>query len=200
MRRHHALRVVYLGVATALLTMLIWHGDAPYGGSILAGDAAPPLRLADDDGGHFDLAQQHGHIVLVTFGYTHCPDVCPTILSDLSAATAQLGADAAQVRTVFVTIDPARDTPMHLHDYLANFFTPPGDQPLGLTDTPGQTAAAARAWGVAIRRSAGGAFFDHTAMVAAVGPDGRLRLRYGFSQLQDASAVANDLWRLIRGG
>ncbi len=188
---------------TALLSVagLAWAGlrrGAGTAGTLAGAEPAPPLALADDRGGRFDLLRERGRVVLVTFGYTRCPDVCPTILGSLAAALDRLGGEAAGMRTVFVTLDPLRDTAAVLRPYLAAFAPADGAAPLGLTDAPGRIAQAARDWRVSVRRAAGGAFLDHTAMVAAVAPDGRLRLRYGVSQLGDAGRVAADLHGLLR--
>ncbi len=129
----------------------------------------------------------------VYFGYTHCPDVCPATLNLLDAVSESLGADRRRVEQVFVTLDPRRDTPDLLRAYLSNF----DPVPVGLTGPPEAVAAAARAWGVTWRLSEGGAYIDHTSLVAVVGPDGWERLRYGFSQLEDPKAVARDLKHIL---
>ena len=82
---------------------------------------APPFRLADSTGAVFDLAAQRGKVVLVFFGYTHCPDVCPTTLLEWKKAAAALGGDADKVRFVFVSVDPERDTPAIAQRYAARF-------------------------------------------------------------------------------
>jgi protein SCO1/2 len=103
--------------------------------------AAPPLQLTDQDGQPFDLTSLKGTPVFVYFGYTHCPDVCPTTLADVRAAIQQAGVPA---KLIMVTIDPARDNPAWMKTYLdaykAGF--------IGLTGTDAQIAAAAKAWGV----------------------------------------------------
>ncbi len=164
-------------------------------GSLASGGPAPPLHLTDDRGGVFDLASRRGKVTLVYFGYTACPDVCPTTLGDLQRVWPLLGTDRERITEVFITLDPARDTPAVLQDYLAN-FTP---APLGLTGPPDLIAAAARAWGVTWRKAEGGRFIDHTSVVTVVGPDGRERLRYGFLQLGDPNAIAGDLRRVLHG-
>jgi protein SCO1/2 len=118
----------------------------------------------------------------------------------MAAALTRLGGDAGRVQSVFVTLDARRDTASALHEYLANFTTDGAPTPIGLTGSPAAIAAAARHWGVTWRPAEAGAFIDHTSVVAAVAPDGRLRLRYSFSQIGDAGAVARDLVRLLHDG
>src|SRR4029077_4364357 len=76
------------------------------------------LRLTDHNGEPRTLADFRGKVVLVNFGYTQCPDVCPTTLADLASAMKKLGADASQVQVLFVTVDPKRDKPELLREYL----------------------------------------------------------------------------------
>jgi protein SCO1/2 len=168
----------------------------PYTGTPVAAGPVIPLALPDDQGGHFDLSQHRGNVVLIYFGYTHCPDVCPTTLAMISATMAQLGLEARRVLPVFVTLDPGRDTAPMLRDYLANFEPPL----LGLTADQAAIAAAARDWSITWRIAEGGAYIDHSSVVTAVGPDGRVRLRYGFSQLEDTQAVAQDIEHLLHDG
>lgn len=102
---------------------------------------APALRLTDQDGRPFDLASLRGTPVFVYFGYTHCPDVCPTTLADLRAGIAAAGVPA---KVVFVTIDPARDGAAAMKRYV-DFYAAGF---IGLTGTDAEIAAAAAAWGV----------------------------------------------------
>ncbi len=194
-RRPVAALAAPLALGVALLVTARAGHVAP-SGARLEDRAAPALVLPDDRGGVFDLAHERGDVVMVTFGYVNCPDVCPMVLGSLADIDARLGADRARVRQVFVTLDPARDTPAALHAFLAQF----SPAPLGLAGSPAATGAAAAAWGVTSRPAAGGAFLDHTALVAVVGPDGRERLRYGVGQLGDPGGVARDIARLLHEG
>ena len=92
-----------------------------YGSAMPAPRPAPPLVLVEHGGRTFDLAAERGKVVLLFFGYTHCPDVCPTTLADWRRVKAALGADTARVRFVFVTTDPERDTPEVAQEYARRF-------------------------------------------------------------------------------
>jgi len=168
--------------------------QAGYTGTVVAQRPAPPLTLETDGERPFSLSSQRGHIVLVYFGYTQCPDVCPTTLASLSAVLEQLGRESKNVSVVFVTLDPAHDTSQRLAAYLGAF----SPRPLGLTGTPDQVADAARAWGIKWRRTDDGRFIDHTSVITAVDPGGNVRLQYGFEQLTHPVGIANDLRRILQ--
>jgi protein SCO1/2 len=106
---------------------------------------APALRLTDQDGRPFDLASLRGRPALVYFGYTHCPDICPTTLADVREA---LGLVSMPVGVVFVTVDPARDDTAAMKRYVDHYQS----GFIGLTGSEAEIAAAAEAWGVAYRR------------------------------------------------
>jgi protein SCO1 len=101
---------------------------------------AADFRLTDHQGREVSLASYRGHPVLLFFGYTHCPDVCPLTLDRLSRVVRTLGGEAEDARIVLVTVDPARDTPAALEAYVSRF----GPRVAGLT---GDSASLARAWG-----------------------------------------------------
>jgi protein SCO1/2 len=138
---------------------------------------APSLALTDQDGQPFDLASVRGTPALVFFGYTHCPDVCPTTLADVRDAVKR---SPVPVRVVFVTIDPARDDPAALKQYLS--FYDAGF--IGLTGSAAEIRRAADAWGVQYARmdngSANGYAMAHTADAFLVDAAGRLRDRIWF--------------------
>jgi protein SCO1/2 len=134
--------------------------------------AAPPLRLTGTDGRPFDLASLRGTPALVFFGYTHCPDVCPTTLADVRDVIKR---SATPVRAVFVSIDPDRDTPAEMGTYLSYYGVPI----IGLTGSPTEIRVAADAWGVRYARidegSASGYAMAHTADTFLVDGAGMLR-------------------------
>lgn len=157
-------------------------------------ERAPRFRLVDSAGTPFDLEQQRGKVVLVFFGYTHCPDVCPTTLLDWKKVADSLGkADAAQVEFVFVSVDPERDTPATTARYAARFR--PGF--LGLTGSREQIDALMRSWKVAAYRDGVPSdtvtvyTMSHPSQVFVIDRDGRLRLlhRAGLSPAQITSDI-----------
>jgi len=147
--------------------------------------AAGPVRLSD----------LRGKIVVVFFGYTFCPDVCPTTMVRLGNAIRQLGGKADDVRVVMVSVDPERDTPERLAEYVGAFHP----SFLGLTGTPEQIAEVASAYGIyhakAEGSAASGYLVDHTATVTVLDRDGRVRLLWPFEV--DADAMAADLRALL---
>ena len=126
--------------------------------------------------GPFDLKDLRGRVVLIYFGYTWCPDICPTNLAFIASALKSLAPEElARVQVLFVSVDPERDDVHRLAQY-TGYFHP---QILGLTGTPEQIATAARLYGAAYRRaaqtnSAMGYAVDHSSRTYAVDPRGRL--------------------------
>lgn len=155
------------------------------------------LRLTDHNGQQRTLADFKGKAVVIFFGYTNCPDVCPTSLMMLKDALGELGADAARVQVLFISIDPARDTPQQLATYMKAFD--PGF--LALTGSDAEIASVAKDFKVFYEKKgdiAGGRYtIDHTAGCYIFGPDGRARLfaRHG----ETASRVAADIKLLLAG-
>ena len=138
---------------------------------------APALRLTDQEGRPFDLASLRGEPVLVFFGYTHCPDVCPTTLADVRDALALIDGN---VGVVFVTIDPARDDAAAMKQYVGYYQA----GFIGLTGSDDEIREAAGAWGVSYAKiestSASGYAMAHTADAFLVDAEGRLRHRIWF--------------------
>jgi protein SCO1/2 len=138
-----------------------------------------------------------GNYMLVFFGYTYCPDVCPTELQVMTAALDQLGPEASRIQPVFVSIDPARDTPEVLKAYVANF----GPRLMGLTGTAEEVAAIAKAYRVYYAKagnstSAMDYLMDHSSIIYLMGPDGRFVKHVPYTT--DAAKLAMELKETLR--
>lgn len=160
----------------------------PPGGAQVGG----PFSLIDQTGQPVTDATWRGSWMLVYFGYTTCPDLCPTELQTIAAALDALGNQAPRVVPIFITIDPDRDTPGRLADYVKLF----DDRLVGLTGTPAQIEAVARAYRVyyakVTRTDSATYLMDHSSFLYLVGPDGRLRARFR------SGATAEELAKAIR--
>lgn len=159
---------------------------------------APALNLTDHTGQAFDLAEHHGKVVLLFFGYTHCPDICPTALSDLARVRRELGRDADQLQVVFVSVDPERDTQRVLGHYVPAF----DPSFIGLRGDPEQVAAAIAAYRVKVVRrelpeSALGYAMDHSTYVFVIDRDGLLRQRL-IHGVETTDAIVSDVRALLR--
>ena len=171
--------VAAVGLAAALGASL-WRDQARRADSPAetgAGVAAigGPFQLVDQTGRTVDQSLLQGRWTALFFGYTYCPDVCPATLSALKAVKDRLGAKGRELQVVFVTVDPQRDTPAQLRSYLSS---PAFPQPIvGLTGSPPQIAAVAKAYKVyyAKRGTGAGYLMDHSSPVYLIGPDGRFR-------------------------
>jgi protein SCO1/2 len=137
-----------------------------------AATAAAGLSFTDHQGRAVSEDTLKGEFLLVFFGYTHCPDVCPTALQVMSSAVRRLGTAGDRIRPVFISLDPARDTPEVLRDYVGHFHP----RLLGLTGTEEQIHAAARAYDLLFVRgavdAAGGYSISHEDDLYLIGPEG----------------------------
>jgi protein SCO1/2 len=156
--------------------------SASAGGSGLQGlilnppKPAPPLALRNYTGSRVSLATLRGKAVLVTFVYTHCPDVCPLIVSALAAAQREMGAKASMMRVVAVTVDPKGDTPAAVRSYLAaRGATGRMDYLLG---TRAQLAPTWKAWDVAVTTGTNQLTAGHSAVVYGITASGRMAVVY----------------------
>lgn len=170
-------RILILAVFLALLAATLWAwreaGFRPFGGTSIGQGGDFTLQSAD---GPVSLKDLRGKVVLLYFGYTFCPDVCPTSLALIAEALKQLTpAEQEKVQVVFVSVDPERDTPQKLKQYVA-FFRP---GTLGLTGTPEEIAQVAKQYGAVYRKqtvtSAAGYVIDHSSYTYILSPDGKLR-------------------------
>lgn len=154
-------------------------------------DTGGSFHLVDQSGARVDEHILQGKWTAVFFGYTFCPDVCPTTLTTLALAIDRLGPDARRLQVVFITVDPERDTPAQLKTYLSSPAFPRGA--IGLTGTAAQIASAARAYRVYYKKSGDGPGYgmDHTSIVYLMDPKGR------FSRPIDFGAGPADIARQI---
>lgn len=145
--------------------------------------------LLDQNGATVTEAAFKGHPSLLFFGFTHCPDVCPTTLAEMSAWFDALGADAKDLKAYFVTVDPERDTPQVLKDYVSWV----GPRLLALGGDPAEVDKAIKSWGVVAEKVPGSGPDDytmnHTASVFLVDKDGRFQSTIAYQEDQ-ATAVA----------
>ena len=164
---------------------------------ITGADYARDFALPDTQGKLRSVQDFKGKAVIVFFGYTQCPDACPTTLAEIADAKKLLGADGARVQPVLISLDPERDKPDVLKAYVANF----GPDFIALRGTPEQTAAVAKDFKVFYRKvpgSAPGSYtLDHSAASYVYDPKGQLRLyvRYGAGP----QALADDLRLILKG-
>jgi len=178
---------IAIAIALATITVIVVTGreraDAVAEGTATGQPAVGgPFALVNQDGQAVDQTMLDGKWSLVFFGFTYCPDYCPTTLTSLEATRQQLGSAADNLQIVFISVDPERDTPQALKDYLSSDGFPPGV--IGLTGTPQQVADAAKAYRAFYQKVGEGEDYtmNHSLTVYLMGPDGKFR-----------SALAHDL-------
>src|SRR5947209_17426305 len=165
-----ALLVVAAGVLLALAIRETPRGGAA--GTALASAIGGPFRLIDQNGKAVSDADLKGKWQLVFFGYTHCPDACPTALNEMALALEQLGEKRGEIEIVFITVDPDRDTPEVMKSYVQSFDAPI----IALTGSPEAVAQAAKAYRVYYAkhpRGDGDYDMDHSAVIYVMNPEGR---------------------------
>ena len=147
-----------------------------------------PFHLEDQNGQPVSDEDMKGRPFLVFFGFAHCPDVCPTTLFEMSEVIRHLGKDADRIGALFITVDPERDTPAALKDYLASF-----DPHLrGLTGDPAAVNAAIKAYRVYAKKiplEGGDYTMDHTAVVYLMDKDGRFVAPFNLKRTPEAAAA-----------
>jgi protein SCO1 len=174
-----------------------------YGQALVPAKPAFDFHLLDQNGKAFQLSQMRGKIVLFSFGFTHCPNVCPTTLSDLAKVYQALPAkDREKVQVLFVSIDPHRDKPETMKNYIPYF----NESFIGLTGSDAQVAEAAKAYGAyyeIIHDSATNPdvyTVNHSALTYLISPDGKWKLLYNFDQLHDFKKMVQDIEQVLSGG
>jgi protein SCO1/2 len=155
-----------------------------------------PFTLTDHTGKRVTDQDFRGRFMMVFFGFTFCPDVCPTALQVMAAALDKIGPKAEQITPVLITVDPERDTPEQMAMYVKSFHP----RLVGLTGSPDEIAAVAKAYRVYFKRvpdpkSSGGYTMDHSAIIYVMGPDGAFRTHFPYTV--DANAMAERLGKLL---
>jgi protein SCO1 len=148
-----------------------------------------PFKLVDGEGRTVRDADLHGKPFAIFFGFTHCPDICPTALYEMTGWIEALGADAERLRFVFVTIDPERDTPEIMQAYVRSFT----DDILPLTGTPEQVASVLQAYRVYARKvplEGGDYTMDHSTMVYLMDGEGQYVSHVGHGETQERAVEA----------
>lgn len=158
---------------------------------------APPFTLTAHTGEPFNLHEQRGKVVLLYFGFTSCPDVCPTDLADLAAVRRELGSDADDVQVVLVTVDPERDTAERLQGYVTSF----DPSFLGLRGTPAELEEVYKQYGVSAAKrelpeSALQYTIDHSAYTYVIDKAGQWRIL--FQHDAPVETQVEDIRRLAR--
>jgi protein SCO1/2 len=197
MKRYGVWLVVGLVAGLLLVGGLALIRPYTYNGSLY--DPAVPaadFTLQRAAGGPYHLAEQRGKAVVMFFGYTYCPDVCPATLAEMRDVLKQLKGKEDRVDFLFVTVDPERDTPERLVNYTAAF----DERIQGLTGSEAELEPVYAAYGVYRAKqeveSAAGYLVDHTSLVYVIDPSGGLRLTYPFGS--DPNAIAEDLRQVLK--
>lgn len=186
--------IPYLLVLAAVAAGLLWHAGDLTGrpGQVVEGTAASiggPFVLTDQYGRLRSDKDFRGRYMLVYFGYTDCPDVCPTTLSVMADAMDKLEGASRQVVPIFITVDPARDTPKAMKDYLSAF----GPDFVGLTGPSPSIAAVAKEYRVYVKAHApenGGYAVDHSNTIYMMGTDGQFIANFDETLGPDGLAAA----------
>jgi protein SCO1/2 len=188
-----ALAVLMVGVAAAAWRLSPKPGDAQ-GQALVGGD----FQMVNQDGKPVDQSVLDGKWSVVFFGFTYCPDICPTTLQSLDYAIDRLGPKAKDLQVVFISVDPGRDTPQLMKAYLANEAYPEGV--IGLTGTPQQVAAAAKAYRVFYEKAGDGPGYlvNHSTASYLMDKKGRFNrvLAYGLGPDETAHQISE----AMRGG
>jgi protein SCO1 len=183
---------------TAVVLILAWKQFRPYAfhGMIMQSPSkATDFTLSSGNGQPVSLSDFQGKVVLLYFGYTTCPDVCPTTLAEIHQSLVALGKKADDVQVLMVTVDPERDTPEVMSEYVTHFDS----RFIGLVGTPDQTAEVATYYGIYYEKEEGnsalGYLVNHTATVTAIDKEGYLRVIFPFGTT--AKDIAADVEYLL---
>jgi protein SCO1 len=189
---------VVIGLALSLILgwYLLDQNYQYYGAVIDPPASAADFTLTDQNGSPFRLSDQKGKAVLIFFGYTQCPDVCPITLSEFKKIKAMLGDQADRVRFVFITVDPERDTVAQINTFLQNF----DPAFVGLTGDQAALESVWKAYGVYQEKqaagSAAGYLVDHSTRTYLIDPQGHWRINYPYGM--ETEKIVQDLQHLLK--
>lgn len=190
------MRSILIGIVVVMAAVFgYWTFD--WYRNMYSGEAfGAPFELTDQTGQPITQAAFRGHPTLVFFGFTHCPEVCPTTLFEMNAWLEKLGDEGKDIKAYFVSIDPERDTPDVMNAYVSNVSS----RIVGITGSPDKVAAMAKSFGIYSRKveqADGGYTMDHTASVLMLDPKGGFAgtIAYG----EDADTAIAKLKRLAAG-
>ena len=194
--------ILCFAVAGAAIFILIHSrpAKAPYFGQYDANaPAAYVFQLTDQNSAPWHMKDQRGNVVLVSFGFTRCPNICPTTLANLAAIYRLLPPEAqARVKVIFISLDE-RDSPGALKNYVPFF----NDHFIGLTGTPAEISTVACAYGTSYRKAPAVSgdkndyLIDHSTYTTLIDPEGKSRLLYRFEQMPRSARIANDILRVL---
>jgi protein SCO1/2 len=189
--------LVIVGVLAAYLGVRIANANYQYQGSIIDPPApAYDIDLQDAKGQPFRLNDHQGEVVLIFFGYTNCPDVCPTTMAEFKQVYEKLGADAERVKFVYFSVDPERDTPERVAQFV-DAFNPAF---IGITGDEANLEPVWQAYGVYHQKqevgSAAGYLVDHTAAVYVIDTNGEWRMTFPYGISRDAMTA--DIQHLLQ--
>lgn len=178
--------VLRAAAAVLVLATAAGCGRTPPAATLPVLDLGGDFQLTDHDGQPFTLASQRGKVILIFFGYSSCPDACPTTLSKLATVARRLGDDRTKMRTLYVSVDPERDTPPVLKADLANFSL----DALGLTGSKDDIDRVVKQYAAAYEivptpESAAKYTISHTTTVYALDPQGRVRRTFSYEATVD---------------
>ena len=192
-RKHHLIGLMALAAAVALAGLAAFSSRPEQPAMVVSGKAevGGPFTLTAHTGEQVSDETFRGKYMLVAFGFTHCPDLCPAELQVMSAALDTMGPEAERIQPLFITIDPERDTADHLSEYVAQFHP----RLIGLTGTPEEIAAVARAYHVWYEKveddeRPGEYVMDHTSIIYLMSPDGEFVQHFSYGASPQALSNA----------
>src|SRR5215467_8543616 len=180
--------VLLVGLSLYIGVIVFVGGRFSEAGAIQAAAIGGPFRLIDQDGQPFSDQDLKGKTFLVFFGFTHCPDICPTTLFEMSEIMRDLGPEADRTAALFISVDPERDTPQAMKDYMSSF----DPHVRGLTGDAAALAAVAKAYRVYYRKvpvDGGDYTMDHTAIVYLMDKEGRFVSPFNMKRTAEVAAT-----------